>query len=182
MKRPSKSYEIALSAIACAFAAIALTIGSYVGTLLPSGYILAVFALMLPLAKGFIWGNALAFAGASLLAFLFNIGGVLKLIPFFMFLGLHPLLNFLQKKYVRSKILHGIVFAVKALWFDGMLLFTWFVLTPVFGFTELTFYDVLEKYLWYFVFFGGTALFAAYDFAIFLCQRTMDAVVRRLRK
>ena len=182
MKRPSKSYEIALSAIACAFAAIALTIGSYVDTLLPSGYILAVFALMLPLSKQFIWGNALAFVGACLLAFLFNIGGVLKLIPFFMFLGLHPLMNFLQKKFIKSKILHGVAFAVKALWFDGMLLFTWFVLTPVFGLTELTFYDILEKYLWYIVFFGGTVLFAAYDIAIFMCQRTMDAVVRRLRK
>ncbi len=182
MKRPSKSYEIALSAIACAFAAMALTLGSYVGVLLPSGYILAVFALMLPLAKGFVWGNALAFAGASLLAFLFNIGGVLKLIPFFMFLGLHPLLNYLQRKFIKKKVLHALAFIGKALWFDGMLLFTWFVLTPVFGFTELTFYETLEQYLWYFVFFGGTALFAAYDVAIFFCQRTMDMLVKRLRK
>ncbi len=183
MKKPSRSYEIALSAIACAFAAICLTVGSYVDTLLAAGYILATFALMLPLAKDFVWGGALAFVAASLLAFLFNIGGILKLVPFIMFLGIHPVLNFLQKKYVHKKPLHALAFLAKAAWFDGMLCFFWFVLAvPVFGVNELSFYPAIEKYIWYLIFFGGTAVFAAYDYMIFLCQRSMNAIVRRLRR
>lgn len=182
MKRPSKSFEIALSAIACAFAAVMLTLGSYFDVFLAAGFLLAVFALMVPLAKQFYWGNALAFIGASLLSFLFNMGGVLKLVPFYLFFGLHPLVNFLQKKFVRKKLFHGLIFLGKAAWFDGMLFFTWFVLGAVFGVTELSFYSVLSQYLFYFVFFGGTVAFAVYDYMIFLCQRSVDALVRRLRR
>ena len=181
MKRPSKSFEIALSAIACAFATAALVLGTYVDVLLAAGYLLAVFALMVPLSKEFWWGNALAYLGACLLAFVFNIGGIFKLVPFIMFLGLHPLVNFLQKKFVRKKILHGLVFLGKALWFDGMLLFVWFVLAvPVFGIDGLSFYPVLERYLYYFVFIGGTLAFAAYDYLIFLCQRSVNLIVKRI--
>ena len=180
MKKPSKSYEIALSAIACAFAAICLTVGTYVDVLLAMGYILAVFALMLPLSKQFVWGGALSFVAASLLAFLFNIGAFFKLVPFIMFLGIHPLLNFLQKKYVKRKLLHGLAFLLKAAWFDGMLCFFWFVLAvPVFGVNELYFYPTIVKYVWYLIFIGGTLLFAAYDYMIFLCQRSVNAIVRR---
>ncbi len=71
MKRPSKSFEIALSAIACAVAALALTLGAYVDVMYAAGLLLAVFALMVPLSKEFIWGDALAFLGGAILAFLF---------------------------------------------------------------------------------------------------------------
>ena len=182
MKRFSKSYEIALSAIACAFAAMALTLGTYVDVMLAAGYLLAVFALMVPLSKEFIWGGALAFIGASLLAFLFNIGGILKLAPFMIFFGLHPLVNFLQKKYIHKLPVHIAVFAVKALWFDGVLLFLWFLVGPLFGLNELSFYPELAKYIYYVVFFGGTLLVAAYDYMMFLCQRSVNAIVRRIRR
>lgn len=180
MKRPSKSFEIALSAIACAFATVALTVGSYVDVLLAAGYLLALYALMIPLSKEFIWGNALAFLGASLLAFLFNIGGILRLVPFMIFFGIHPLVNFLQKKYVKILPVHIAIFFVKALWFDGVLLFLWFILGPLFGIDQLTIYPYMQDYLYYVVFFGGTVVFAAYDYMIFLCQRSVNAVVRRI--
>lgn len=51
MKKPTKSFEIALSALACTAAALCLTVGSYVDFLLGAGYILAVFSLMIPLSK-----------------------------------------------------------------------------------------------------------------------------------
>ncbi len=180
MKKPLKSFEIALSAIACAFATIALTLGTYVDVLLAAGYLLGVFALMVPLSKEFVWGNALAFIGASLLAFLFNIGGILKLVPFMIFFGLHPLVNFFQKKYIRKFPFHLLAFAVKALWFDGVILFLWFMLGPLFGIDGLSFYPFLQKNLYYIVFFGGTVVFAAYDYMIFLCQRSVNAVVRKI--
>ena len=96
MKRPSKSFEIALSAIACAVAALSLTLASYVSVLMAAGYLLAIFALMVPLAKNFIWGNVLAFLGGVILAYLF--GGLAffwMILPFAAFFGLHPLVNYL---------------------------------------------------------------------------------------
>lgn len=182
MKRPSKSFEIALSAIACAFAAITLTLGAYVDVLLAAGYLLAVFALMVPLSKEFVWGCALAFIGASLLSFLSSAFKILNLAPFMMFFGLHPLVNFLQKKYIHRLPVHIAVFFGKALWFDGVLLFMWFLVGPLFGITELSFYPYLQQYLYYIVFFGGTLFFAAYDYMIFLCQRSVNAIVRRIRR
>ncbi len=180
MKRPSKSFEIALSAIACAVAALALTLGGYVNFMLAGGYLLAVFALMLPLSKGY-WGGAIAaHVGSFLLAFLFCGFSVFQLLPFAVFFGLHPIVNFFQKKYIQKGWLHLLVFLGKALWFDGALLLMWFTLDGFLGFSGATWYPFAAEYLYYIVFFGGTAMFAAYDFLIFLCQRSMNAVVRRI--
>ncbi|MDE6676630.1 MAG: hypothetical protein K2K12_02830 [Clostridia bacterium] len=51
-----------------------------------------------------------------------------------------------------------------------------------FGLNELSFYPELAKYIYYVVFFGGTLLFAAYDYMMFLCQRSVNAIVRRIRR
>jgi len=183
MKRPSKSFEIALSAIACAVAALSLTLASYVDVLYAAGCLLAVFALTVPLTKQFIWGDVLAFAGAVLLAFLFCGFSVYKLIPFITFLGLHPLVNFLQKKYVKRKWLHFIVFLLKALWFELALWLSWrFVFVPFFGIDSTTWYPWVMQYFYYVLFFGGTLVFAAYDYLIFLCQKSADLIVKRIRR
>ncbi|MDE5896958.1 MAG: hypothetical protein K2H43_03990, partial [Clostridia bacterium] len=100
-----------------------------------------------------------------------------------MFLGIHPVLNYLQKKHIKRKAFHALAFLGKAAWFVGMLFFFWFVLAvPVFGVNELSFYPAIEKYIVYVIVFGGTVVFAAYDYLIFLCQRSMDTIVRRLRR
>ena len=168
MKRPSKSYEIALSAIACAFSALALTLGSYVDVLLAAGYLLAVFALMVPLSKDFYWGSALAFVGASLLAFLFNIAGILRIAPFMIFFGLHPIINYFQKRFIKKMPLHIVAFVVKAMWFDGVLLFLFYLVAPIFGIDHMSWYPFVCEYLYLLVFLGGTVVFAAYDYMIFL--------------
>ncbi len=183
MKRPSKSFEIALSAIACAVAALSLTLASYVDVMYAAGCLLAVFALMVPLTKQFIWGDVLAFTGAVLLAFLFCGFSIYKLIPFVAFLGLHPLVNFLQKKYVKKKWLHVIVFLVKALWFELALWLSWqFVLVRFFGLDSTTWYPWVMQYFYYVLFLGGTLVFAAYDYLIFLCQKSVDLIVKRIRR
>ena len=182
MKRPSKSFEIALSAIACAIAALSLTMGAYVSFMLAVGYVLAIFALMIPLSKGF-WGGAIAApVGAFVLAFLFCGFSVFTLLPFAVFFGLHPIVNFFQKKYAKKWWLHLLCFLVKAVWFDGALLLMWFTLDGFLGFSGATWYPFVAKYLYYIVFFGASAMFAAYDFLIFLCQRSMDAIVKRIRR
>lgn len=183
MKRPSKSFEIALSAIACAFAAVCLTAGCYVDFLLGAGYILAVFAIMIPLSKDFWWGALLAALGAVLLSFMFCGFSILYLLPFLMFFGLHPVINYFQKKYVKKFWLHSIVFVLKAVWFDLVMWFAWqFILVELFGLDQATWYDFVTRYFFVVLFVGGTAVFAAYDYMIFLCQRTAYLLVKRIRR
>ena len=183
MKRPSKSFEIALSAIACAVAAVALTLGSYVDFLLAAGYLVAVYALMVPLAKHFVWGNVMAFLAAVLLAFLFCGFAIFQLLPFAAFFGLHPLVNYLQKRYVKKKWLHGVVFLGKAVWFDLSMWLMWaVVLVPIFGVESATWYPYITQYFFVVLFLGGTVFFAAYDYMIFLCQRSVDIAVARIRR
>ena len=180
MKKQSRSFEIALSAIACAVAALALTMGSYVRFLLAAGYLIAVFALMVPLAKEQILGFCLAYAGAALLAFFFAGLAIVQILPFIVFFGLHPLANYFQKKYVHKTLLHGLLFLVKAVWFDLSLWLGWVVLEEFLGLTAMTWYDLIAQNLYLILFLGGTAVFAVYDYMIFLCQRAMNAVIRRI--
>ena len=68
MKKPHKAFEIALSAIACAAAAGFLMLGSVSPFLLATGYLVAAFAMMVPLSKDFWGGSARGFLAAGLLA------------------------------------------------------------------------------------------------------------------
>ncbi len=174
MKRPSKAFEIALSGIACAVATVFLTVGSFSPYLLALGYIVACFALMFPLSQGFIWGNVLAFLGASLLSLLF--GGVAyfwKLLPFYAFFGLHPLVNCLQKKYAWK---WWLCLPVKALWFDGAAYLCWRFAFAMAG------AEWVAQYIVPVVLVGGTVFFIAYDFMIFRCQQSVNAIIKRIRR
>ena len=183
MKKPTKSFEIALSALACTAAALCLTVGSYVDFLLGAGYILAVFSLMIPLSKEFWAGSLLAAVGASLLAFLFYGFSIFTIAPFLMFFGLHPSINFLQKKYIKKAWLHVVCFFVKAVWFDLVMWFSWrFLLVELFGLSEASWYPFVERYFFAVLFVGGTLVFACYDYAIFLGQHAMNALVKRIRR
>ena len=183
MKKPSKSFEIVLSAIACAVAALALTLGCYVSVLYAAGILLAVFAIMVPLSKDFVWGAGLAFLGSALLAFLFYGFSVFKLVPYMLFFGLHPIVNHLQLKYVKRKWIHAPVMVAKAVWF---ILTMWlsFELLAVkfFGVDQATWYEWVMKYFHYVLWFGGAVLFAAYDILTFLCQKSVDALIKRIRR
>lgn len=183
MKRSSKSEQIALSAIACAFAAGALTLGNYVDVLLGAAYAVAVFALMIPLARGFVWGDALCFLATVLLTGLFCAFSFLTLLPFAVFFGLHPLVNYLQRRYVKGKPLFLLLELVKAAWFDlSMWLSFRLVFVPVFGLDSAFWYPYVEQYFFLVLFLGGTLFFAVYDVFVFYCQRCVNGVLRRLRK
>ena len=80
MKKIS-SYEIALSALACAIATIFLTIGVYSSVLLFTGYLLAGIALMLPLAKQSYTGYVLAYIATCILSLIFNVARFFDLLP-----------------------------------------------------------------------------------------------------
>lgn len=181
MKRTSRSFEIALSAVACAVASLALTLGSYVDIFLFAGYLLAVFALMLPLSKRFYWGFILAFLGSVLLAFFFCGLAILYLVPFAVFFGLHPFANELQLRFVHKRPVHVLCFFGKALWFDLAMWLSWtLVFVPLLGADQMSWYPFVMQYFYYVLFLGGTAAFALYDFLIFLCRRSVDRAVRRI--
>lgn len=183
MKRPTKSYEIALSALAAAVAAVALTVGSYVDVLFAAGYLVAIFALMIPLSAGFVRGGFLAFLASWLLAFLFCGFAIFRLLPFIAFFGLHPLANYLQKKFVKKRWLHIPIFFGKAAWFDLSMWLLWAaVLVPFFGVESATWYPFVTRYFVWVLVLGGTVFFAGYDFLIFLCQRSADAAMARIRR
>ena len=88
-----------------------------------------------------------------------------------------------EKKYVKKAWLHVACFAVKAIWFDLVMWFSWqFLLVELFGLSEASWYPFVSRYFFAVLFIGGTLVFACYDYAIFLCQRTMNALVKRIRR
>ena len=183
MKKNSQSYQIALSAIAVALASGALALGNYVDVLLGAAYVVAVFALMIPLARDYLWGASLGFIAILLLTFLFCGFSFLTLLPFAVFFGLHPIVNYLQKRFVKKKPLFWLCEPVKAVWFDlAMWLSFRFVFVPVLGLSEAAWYPFVEQYFFLVLFVGGTLFFAVYDALVFYAQRSMGAVLRRLRK
>ncbi len=176
MKKPSKSFEIALSAIACAFAAAFLMLGTLNPFLLATGYLVAAFALMVPLAEGFLWGASLCYLAAGLLALPV---GLWKIVPYAVFFGLHPIVNYLQRKYVKKPLFKVFCMLIKAAWFDLAMWLSFFVLTTMAG---MPFPETVTKYLYLVLFLGGTVFFAVYDVMIFYCQRSADLAIRRIRR
>lgn len=176
MKKPTKSFEIALSAVACAFAAGFLMLGSLNPYLLATGYLIAVFALMIPLAKDFVWGAALCYLAAGLLALPLCLW---KTVPYFVFFGLHPIVNYLQKKYVKSSLGRILCHIVKTVWFVFAMWLSYFVLSSMAG---LVFPEWVAQFLYYVIFIGGTLVFFVYDPLIFACQSSMEAILRRLHR
>lgn len=182
-RKYTKSFEIALSAISCAVAVICLLLGFWSDILLATGYLFGIVALMVPLSKQFYIGGALAYAGTVILAIILGaVGQWWRLVPFIMFLGLHPLINSLQ---VRFNINKWIALVVKTIWFDFTL---WVAYILVFGGVlgganaDNAFYEFLNKYIYYFIFIGGTLVFFPYDYLIFKIQGTVDKLIYRIKK
>ena len=176
MRKAHKAFEIALSAIACAAAAGFLMLGSVSPFLLATGYLVAAFAVMVPLAKDFWWGSALCFLAAGLLALPVSLW---KVVPYFAFFGLHPVVNRIQIRFVRKKPLFLLCEVAKAVWFDLAMWLSWIVLTRMAG---MVFPEYIETYFFYILFLGGTLFFFVYDVLMFACQKSVDTVVARIRK
>ncbi len=173
MKRNSKAYAVTLSAIACSVATIALTVGSYFRIALAAGYVLAAFAIMVPLSEDMYKGATLAYIGACILAF-FSGGGILwNLLPFALFFGLHPIINRLQVRFHWNKWL---LLIVKIVWFDVVLYLIWrFTLGG-------TSYEIIDTYILPVIAIGGSLLCYAYDYAMFSCQKVIYNLVRKIGK
>lgn len=175
MKKKSKSFEIALSAVSCAFATIFLVLGTLNNYLLVFGYIAGTLSLTIPLTRSFWLGDLLAYIAATILSLLF--GGLAffwRLLPFIMFFGLHPLVNFLQ---FRFRVNRWLAYLVKAAWFDAMLFLYWkFVcgMTSNFAF--------IDEYILPVILIGGTLVFFVYDFMIIRCQISANRIVKKIKR
>lgn len=147
-----------------------------------TGYLLGVVALMIPLSKQFYRGAFLAYLGTVILAVVMGAAARFwDIVPFIMFFGLHPLINSLQLKF---KINRWIALAVKAVWFDFTL---WVAYILIFdgvlgGSNGGEFYEFLNRYVYYFIFIGGSLLFIVYDYLIFNLQIGVNKLVYRIRK
>ena len=176
MKKPSKSFEIALSAIACAFAAMFLMLGSVSPFLLAAGYVVGAFAIMVPLSKDFVWGASLSYLAAGLIAVWLSPP---RILAYALFFGLHPIVNYLQRKYIKKLPFHAAIELIKAVWFDLAMWLSYYVLTRAAG---MVFPEYIEKYFYLVIFLGGTLFFFVYDFMIFQCQKSADIAIRRIRR
>lgn len=129
--------------------------------------------MMIPLSRDGYVGCALSAIGCVLLTCLLGgFGFFWKILPFAVFFAWHPLVNKLQKKNGR---LPWLWWAVKAAWFDGMLFLAYFV-----TFEMNVSFDWLNAYIVPVLLVCGTLGFLIYDKLIFLCQRSVDALVRRI--
>lgn len=175
MNRKIPAFEIALSAMACAISTIFLSLGILNNYLLATGYIVACFALMLPLSKDFIWGDVLAYLATAGLSFLFGAAAApWRLMPFILIFGLHPLVNHLQ---IRFKWNNLIALIFKTLWFDGALYLLWRFL-----FEMTTSFEWVDTYIIPVILVGGSVFFVVYDKLIFQCQRAVNRIIYRIRK
>ncbi len=184
-RKYSKSFEIALSGISCAVAGLGLSLGimTGVGSLTAAGYFIGVLALMVPLSKQFFLGDFLAYMGTVILAVV--LGATVRfwdIVPFAIFFGLHPLANALQ---IRFKINKWLALVIKALWFDATLIAAYFLIYhaalggSVFP-QEV--YDVINRYIYLFIFTLGSAVFFLYDYLVFKCQIAVNKIVYKIKK
>lgn len=177
------SFEIALSGISCGIAVLFLSLGILSGWLLATGYFIGVLAMMIPLSKGFFKGGFGAYAGTYILTLI--MGAAAKfwdLVPFIMFFGLHPLVNAIIKK---KNFNRWIALVIKALWFDCTLIVAYFlVFDGLLGGSMLPqgVYDVVNRYIYLFIFTVGTLIAVIYDFLVLRCQLAVNAVVARIKK
>ncbi len=173
MKKIS-TYDLALSALACAFAVLFQVIGAYSEIMLFTGYLLSAVALMLPLARNSYKGYALAYVGACFLGLMLASARFWDVIPFVIFFGLHPLVNELQ---LRTKINTWVACFVKALWFDGTMYLMW-----KFLFDATTVNPLIGQYILPIILIAGTAFFVFYDYTMYRARGVVNNLVRRFLK
>lgn len=167
------SKVVALSAMSCALAVILLTMGAYIEVLDLSCLFLASLALMMPLAKDYKLGGFLAYLATVLLSFLLTGMRIQVVLPFATFFGLHPLINYLQKKLKVNVILATVI---KTVWFVATLYIMYFA-TKMF----VAPHPLIEKYIHYVLIIGGTAIFFVYDWMMVRFQTSINHIVRRLK-
>ena len=167
------SRVVSLSAMSTALAIICLVFGSAVDLFSLSCLFMASLALMLPLAKDYKLGCFLAYIASGILSMIFV--GIIPhvIIPYAMFFGLHPLVNHLQKQFKINVVIATII---KGVWFIATLYVMYFATTM---FVDV--HPLIEKYIHYFLTIGGAMVFVIYDGFMVRFQKSINAIVYRLK-
>ncbi|MBR1676503.1 MAG: hypothetical protein IJ706_04240 [Clostridia bacterium] len=169
-----KAKLVALSGISSAFAVIFLIVGIFIPMFDYSGLFLASVCMTLPLAKKSKWAALISYAATSLLSLIFISGRWEVLLAFAAFFGLHPIVNyFFKEKGVNRYI--GLL--IKEIWFILTLLALYFFFED-FIVIEI---EWLKKFAVPALIVGGGLLFVVYDIMMFYFQRSVDAIVKRLK-
>ncbi len=164
---------VALSAMSSALALILLVLGAYVEVLDLSCLFMASLALMMPLAKGYKLGGFLAYLATSILAFFLTGMRLQVVLPFAMFFGLHPLVNYMQRRFKINRVLATLI---KAIWFIATLYVMYFV-TQIFTAPN----EFIQKYIHYILIIGGALIFIVYDNLMQRFQFAVNGIVTRLK-
>ena len=173
MKKIS-TYDIALSALACAIAVLFQVVGVYSEILLFTGYLLSAVALMLPLARKSYKGYVLAYLGTCFLSLIFASARFWDVIPFIIFFGLHPLVNELQ---LRTRINTWVACFAKALWFDLTMYLMWTFLLDT-----TTVNPLIGQYILPIILLFGTAFFVFYDYTLYRARMIVNNLASRFLK
>lgn len=164
---------IALSAVTTAFAVIFLVVGSYFPTLSLSGAFMASLTMMIPLSKKSYKGALLCFLATSILSMLVSGFRWDAVFPFMAFTGLHPIANY----FIKERNLNRILFTVlKDIWFVGAVVLTQLITKLYVGENEF-----LNKYIYPVLIIGGAIVFPLYDFLMMGFQRSIVAIINRLK-
>lgn len=164
---------VALSAMCTTMSATLLVLGAYFPTLSYSMIFLASVVILLPLAKNTYKGALLTVIASALLSFFIAAFSFETSLPYILFFGFHPIVSKFFKEKGLNKFL---AFVIKDLWFVGAMLVCYFV-TDLF----VTDDEFFQKYMIYFVTFGGAVLFIVYDRMFDYFQRAVDVLSKRLK-
>lgn len=167
------SKAVSLSAMSCALAVIFLLLGAYIEVLDLSCLFMASLALMMPLAKDYKLGDFLAYLASVILSFLLTGMRLQVILPFAVFFGLHPLVNYFQERLKINKILASVI---KCAWFIGTLYIMYFA-TEMFTDTN----ELIKRYIHYVLIIGGAVAFFVYDYLMMRFQKYVNAIVKRLK-
>ncbi len=169
----NKSRIVAISAICTAFTVLVLFIGTIYPPLDLTSILIASLIVMVPLSKGSALSAVLTVISSTVLALLFCAFRMQVILPYALFFGLHPILNYVIKQRGYKK---RYWFVVKDIWF---------VLTVVLmqRFVEIFSIEIefIQRFLYAFLVTASAIGFLAYDYMIIKFQQHIDLLIKRLK-
>lgn len=168
------SKTIALAGLTTALSLILLAFGTYIETFDLSCLFLASLIIMLPLAKQNFKTSILCYLAVSLLSLIFtaSVGRFSVTILYVSLFGIYPIALYFEKSKNINTIL---AYAIKGIWFVGVCFLTYYALK--FFVAPNAF---IEKYIIYFLIFGGLIIFVLFDFMMKRFQKITDIMVKKL--
>lgn len=169
-----KSKVIAISGIATAFSVLLLSIGAYFPTFDLSALFMASLVVMLPLSKKSYLGAVITTIASSILTLIIAGFRYQIVIPFALFFGMHPIVNYFQAS--TNKFNKWIFLIVKDVWFV-------LVLVLMQKLSEVLIIDIesIKRFVYPILIVGGAIGFIVYDFLMQRFQNYIDLIIKRLK-